>query len=264
MAYPIEKGQRSHLNFTMTIPDSVYTPRQQSPTDTLQSAQVAQASFSLASIWDAIAQCFKSIFGCLFNHSNTQNTQSNTTNLTLKDQVARIAARDQFVWFYKKEENPLTAFLGNFHPCTIRLWGLQFQCAEAAFQAAKFSHDRNIMQRFQNLDGDAAWRLGRQLSQNWSSAANQQWRNRNLQVMREVVNAKFTQNADLKELLLATGHTYLVEHIPVRGRDAFWGDDHNGTGQNWLGRIAMEVRGNLGGGAPVQRNQQYNQFVSRQ
>jgi ribA/ribD-fused uncharacterized protein len=117
------------------------------------------------------------------------------------------------------------------------------------------------MQQFQNLDGEGAFRLGRTLSQGWGQATHNAWRARNLSVMRQVVNAKFQQNADLKELLLATGNAYLVEHIPVKGRDAFWGDDSDGAGQNWLGQIAMETRGNLGGGAPVQRNAQYHQFL---
>ena len=81
--------------------------------------------------------------------------------------------------------------------------------------------------------------------------------------MREVVKAKFSQSSELKELLLATGNAFLVEHIPVKGRDAFWGDDHDGTGQNWLGFILMETRGHLGGARPVNRNQQYNRFIHR-
>jgi ribA/ribD-fused uncharacterized protein len=263
MTTPVQRGPNTGFNFTLPITNQLGAQRQQTPRDTLRPAQSAQTpGFSLRTIWESIANGFKSLFGCLFNRRS--NTISPTTTLTPNAQIARIAARDKFVWFYKQEENPLTAFLGNFHPCSIRLWGMQFRCAEAAFQAAKFSYNRNLMQRFQNLNGEAAWRLGRDLSKNWSLTQVNHWRQNNLPVMRQVVAAKFSQNPDLKNLLLATGNAYLVEHLPVQGRDAFWGDDHNGTGQNWLGRIAMQVRGNLGGGAPVQRNHQYNQFLSRQ
>lgn len=255
MLNPIGRAQNTQFNYTLTAPDSVRILAQR-PVDTLRTTQKARNGFSLATIWEAIVNCFTSLFGCFFN--------STTAPSTSKEQIARIAARDGFVWFFKREENPLTAFLGNFYPCTIRFWGLQFQCAEAVYQAAKFAPDRRTMQRFQNLDGEAAYQLGRSLSRNWSNAQRNRWQHNNLQYMREIVSAKFGQNPDLADLLLATGNAYLVEHPPVRGRDAFWSDDHNGTGQNWLGRIAMEVRGNLGGGAPVGRNQQYNQFLSRQ
>jgi ribA/ribD-fused uncharacterized protein len=207
--------------------------------------------------WDSITQFFQSIYNFLFGSKSTPTPTSD-----VKNTIQEIATRDQFVWFYKKEENPLTSFLGNFHPCTIRLWGLQFACAEAAFQAAKFSSDRTKMQQFKHLNGNDAFLLGRRLSQQWSPVEQSAWRNRNLTVMREVVKAKFEQNADLKALLLSTENAFLVEHIPVKGRDAYWGDDSDGTGQNWLGQIAMETRRDLGGGAPVRKNTQYEQFLT--
>ncbi len=253
MTNPINRKQSISLDYTISIPNVVKKPVLNIPNESLRLTQSAQDGFSLSTIWDAIVNCFNSLFSCFFKTS-----QSPT-----KDEIAQIAARNQFIWFYKKEENPLTAFLGNFHPCSINLWGMQFQCAEAAFQAAKFAPNRNLMQRFQNLDGEAAFNLGRDLSRNWTPTETTLWRNRNLRVMQEVVTAKFSQNADLKELLLATGNAYLVEHIPVKNRDAFWGDDFDGTGQNWLGRIAMEVRGSLGGTHVVPRNPQYNQFLLR-
>lgn len=45
--------------------------------------------------------------------------------------------------------------------------------------------------------------------------------------MREVVYAKFTQNEDLKDVLLGTGDAILVEHT---SNDDFWGDGEDGTG----------------------------------
>jgi ribA/ribD-fused uncharacterized protein len=257
MTHPVQRGQNTPFNYALTVPPSVRVAPQQRPTDSLRTTQNAQGGFSFKAIWDAIVNCFTSCFGRFFNSTQAPSN-------TAKDQIARIAARDHFVWFYKQQENPLTAFLGNFHPCRISYLGFSFRCAEAAYQAAKFHPDRRTMQRFENLDGEAAWQLGRQLSQNWTPAQRNQWQQNSVRIMREVVYAKFCQNADLAELLLATGNAYLVEHTPVRGRDAFWADDHNGTGQNWLGRIAMETRGSLGGSAPVPRNQQYNQFISRQ
>ena len=61
-------------------------------------------------------------------------------------------------------------------------------------------------------------------------------------VMRRAVTAKFTQHAALQALLLSTGDAVLVERTP---RDHFWGDGGDSSGQNWLGRILMEVRAAL-------------------
>ncbi len=272
MTTPIHRGQNTHLNFTLTAPN-VPVQLQQKSVDTLRLTQRAQDGFSVSSLWEAVVKCFKSLLCCFFIFTDSASastqqiprlpTRTGSANTSIQ-QISHVATRDQFIWFYKAEENALTAFLGNFHPCTIRLWNMHFQCAEAAFQAAKFGPNLGIMQRFQNLHGEAAWRLGRELSRNWTPAQQAQWRADNLHIMRMVLNAKFTQNPDLRNLLLATGSAYLVEHLPIRGRDAFWGDDHNGSGQNWLGRIAMEVRGSLGGTGVVPRNHQYNQFLLRQ
>jgi ribA/ribD-fused uncharacterized protein len=54
--------------------------------------------------------------------------------------------------------------------------------------------------------------------------------------MRKAVRVKFLQHEDIREVLLGTGSATIVEHTT---NDRFWGD---GSGQNWLGRILMEVR----------------------
>jgi len=121
---------------------------------------------------------------------------------------------------------------------------MQFQCAEAAFQAAKFAHDRKLMASFTRLTGEQAFKRGKELSASWTSADHDQWRNRNVPIMEKIVQAKFSQNKNLKRLLLKTGGAYLVEHS---NRDSFWADNGDGTGLNMLGKINMRTRGNLGG-----------------
>lgn len=270
MAQPVQKNQSiyspsSNLN---TLPISNHSaPLFQ---DSLNLGSSDQNTTIFDQFWNAIVNFFKSIW---FRFSTSQPTptsidiqthsQPRPTSMGTQTKIQEIAARDRFIWFYKKEENPLTAFMGNFHPCTIRLWGMQFKCAEAAFQAAKFMHNKAQMRYFENLDGEAAFKLGRELSRKWTHENTTAWRNLNRDVMREVVRAKFEQNADLKQLLLATGNAFIVEHIPVKGRDAYWGDDSDGTGKNWLGRIVMETRRDLGGAEPVPRNPQYDQFLNR-
>lgn len=68
------------------------------------------------------------------------------------------------------------------------------------------------------------------------------WDSKRIQVMKTCVKAKFTQHTELTELLLSTGTAHLVEDSPY---DTFWGCGKNGTGQNMLGKILMEVREEL-------------------
>lgn len=56
------------------------------------------------------------------------------------------------------------------------------------------------------------------------------------------LRAKFSQHKELKELLLSTGDATLVEHT-ARGR--IWGDGGDGSGENRLGRLLMQVREEL-------------------
>lgn len=61
-------------------------------------------------------------------------------------------------------------------------------------------------------------------------------------IMREAVRAKFSQHADLHEILLSTGEAEIVEDAP---NDYYWGCGKTGTGQNKLGQILVEIRGEL-------------------
>ncbi|HSI83919.1 MAG TPA: NADAR family protein [Candidatus Methylacidiphilales bacterium] len=61
-------------------------------------------------------------------------------------------------------------------------------------------------------------------------------------MMREALLAKFTQHAQLKELLLNTGDAVLVEHTK---NDSYWGDGGDGSGRNMLGKLLEELRSKL-------------------
>ena len=123
--------------------------------------------------------------------------------------------------------------------------GLTFETAEGAFQAAKFKPKKALMQQFTSLGGDAAWRLAKKLD----GQKRADWMKANVDEMLEVLRAKF-KDPQLKQMLLATASAYLVEHCP-QGRDAFWADNGDGTGQNKLGESLMIVRGEYGGTGPV-------------
>lgn len=154
--------------------------------------------------------------------------------------IQQLAQEFGFVWFYKAPENTTTACFGNFFEAPGRVLGCK--TAEGAFQAQKFVG--NPFPLFAELNGDEAWRLGRShpaaQKANWHQDGKEQ-------AMRHVLADKFSPRSPLAATLLATGNAFLVEHNPVKGRDTFWSDDSDGSGQNMLGRLLMEQRHVLGG-----------------
>jgi ribA/ribD-fused uncharacterized protein len=65
------------------------------------------------------------------------------------------------------------------------------------------------------------------------------WEGVKIDIMKKALLAKFLQHDDLRKKLKGTGKRLLVERSPY---DKFWGDGGDGSGQNWLGRLLMEIR----------------------
>lgn len=126
-------------------------------------------------------------------------------------------------------------FLSNFYEAKVELDGLTYQNNEAAFQAQKCLDDAGKRQ-FTDLDPRAAKRKGR------SVKMRSDWESGKRDLMKDVVLAKFSQNPDLKEKLIATGDAHLEEGNTWGDRT--WGTV-DGVGKNWLGKILMEVREEL-------------------
>lgn len=61
-------------------------------------------------------------------------------------------------------------------------------------------------------------------------------------VMRRAVYEKFKQNSEIKQILIDTGDSEIIEHTT---NDAYWADGGDGSGKNKLGLILMEVRERL-------------------
>lgn len=125
------------------------------------------------------------------------------------------------------------AFLSNFYNAYVTYKGLLYQNSEAAFQAQKCplrAHE------FCCLPPNKAKKLGRQveLRIDWEQVKDTE--------MYEIVKAKFTQNPDLKDLLIKTANEELIEGN--YWNDVYWGVC-KGIGQNKLGKILMKVREEL-------------------
>lgn len=138
-------------------------------------------------------------------------------------------------------------WLSNYFPCRVEWEGRVYGSSEAAYQSGKYpAEDRDV---FTSLDADSARKLTR--TKPYDSQA---WQARKERTMREVNEAKFSQNPELAQKLLATGDRYLEE-------TNWWGDRtwgvYRGEGTNLLGKILMDVRARLAkeqAGAPGKAN----------
>jgi ribA/ribD-fused uncharacterized protein len=133
-------------------------------------------------------------------------------------------------------------FLSNFFPSVIRWNQKDWPTVEHAFQAAKCLNEAERELIRSAASPRKAKALGRKVH------LRPDWEENKEDVMRELVGLKFRQHPDLARRLLATGEAVIVEGN--RYHDNVWGDCYCGLcqgvkGQNLLGQIIMQVRGEL-------------------
>ncbi|MBR6571695.1 MAG: NADAR family protein [Clostridia bacterium] len=130
-------------------------------------------------------------------------------------------------------------FLSNMYTVDFEWDGRVYHSSEAAFQSAK-SLDPEERERFTVMNGVTAKRAGKKVN------LRSDWERVKDAVMEDVVRAKFTQNPELAQRLIATGDMELVEGN--RWHDSYWGYDLiSKKGENHLGKILMKIREELGG-----------------
>lgn len=140
----------------------------------------------------------------------------------------------------------------NWHPVKFEdtLGGIfVFDNTEQAFMYRKacfFEDGETAQEILKETDPQKAKKLGRKIA-NYND---KYWSMAREGYMRFVNYLKYTQNEDLKELLLDTGDKILVEASPY---DCVWGvglreedslilDEANWLGENLLGKALMDVR----------------------
>ncbi len=130
-----------------------------------------------------------------------------------------------------------TFWLSNFYPCKIELDGLRFHSSEAAYMAQKCA-SLLVKESFTTIINPAeAKEVGKHVR------LRSDWDTHRVLAMTRVVHAKFDQNFDIKDKLIATRDAYLEE--TNSWGDQFWGASPEGNGQNMLGQILMFVRSTL-------------------
>ena len=127
----------------------------------------------------------------------------------------------------------------NFWSAPFILENKQWPTVEHYFQAKKFPTDTSLQETIRSASSPAlAKKLGRTCSLHFDSA----WEEHKEEIMKQALTAKFTQNPELRDLLLATGSRPLIEKAYW---DAYWGSGRTGKGKNRMGYLLSEVRENL-------------------
>lgn len=123
--------------------------------------------------------------------------------------------------------------LSNYAICSIWFDRHIYGSVEHAYQAAKTLNEEHRQRVRHMATPNQAKSMGRRLT------LRPDWEEVKVEVMRGLLAEKFAQEPD-HTTLLSTGDEVLVE-----GNwwgDRFWGQCPLGDGENWLGRLLMELR----------------------
>lgn len=149
---------------------------------------------------------------------------------------------EQFTFFW---HGPFS----QWHGCRFKVDAVAYNCAEQFMMAQKavLFHDEESLGK---IMATANPRIQKGLGRKVRGFNPGKWQAQARDIVYRGNWAKFTQNADLRELLLATRGTTLVEASPS---DTIWGiglgeddpraaDRQTWRGTNWLGEVLTRVR----------------------
>ena len=163
--------------------------------------------------------------------------------------MSDVTVTDRFVFFWG-------GWPSQWHPSPFVIDGQSYRCAEQYMMAekARLFGDTEVLRKILKATSPRAQKaLGRQVrgfdAGRWTAACRDAVYRGNL--------AKFSQDEELRALLLATGDRTLVEASPT---DRIWGiglaaddpraqDPSAWRGTNWLGEALMQVRTTLRAGS---------------
>ena len=145
------------------------------------------------------------------------------------------------VRFYRASEKPYGAF-SNLYRREIEFEGEKFATSEHAYQAGK-ARKPEVRKWLMEAPSPALLAMAAHGLYVWD--INPDWSKVKFDRMKRVLQAKFGQHEDLKQLLLSTGTARLVESASVDNAvNRLWGEV-GGVGKNKLGELLMEVRAEL-------------------
>lgn len=126
----------------------------------------------------------------------------------------------------------------NFSPHPLVIDGSFYYTSEHYFQSEKFE-DFTYQQSIRAAKSPMiAARMGR----NKEMPLREDWEESKCEIMKKALWAKVMQHSDVREALIGTGRSEIVEHTK---NDSFWADGGDGSGKNMLGKLLMELRDEL-------------------
>lgn len=150
---------------------------------------------------------------------------------------------DKIVLFYGDE-------FSNFHPCDFKYGDVWYNCSEQYYMSQKALYF-NDMDTYGLIMGTKSPFIQKKLGRSVKGFEQSKWDKVKYNVMLWGCYLKFSQNAELKQMLLDTGEKLLAEASPT---DKIWGiglnqtnpdafDPNNWDGTNMLGKVLMDIRG---------------------
>jgi len=135
-------------------------------------------------------------------------------------------------------------FLSNFWPSMVKAAdGMELPTVEHAYQYEKFiGHWPTLKEPRELVKAAKTPGQAKKVAEACKHLLPTDWHDRKLDVMRRLLSQKFRQGSLLGKQLRDTGSVMLVEGNTWG--DVYWGIC-KGHGENWLGRLLMEIRKGL-------------------
>ena len=167
------------------------------------------------------------------------STTDETPKKEKKPKAMCPASAEGVLRFNKSAGDAPLKELSNYFTSEFVLDGVTYRTLEAYLQSEKYSStDPDYAQKIRDQRNSA---LLRGMAKSKGHTARADWDDVRLNVMRKGLEAKFAMPA-FAAVLLGTG-TALLEQESVD--DAYWGIGADGTGENWTGKLLMELRTKL-------------------
>lgn len=136
---------------------------------------------------------------------------------------------------------------GNMAPFPVTHEGVTWRTTEALFQAMRFE-DESIREMIRMEKSPMGAKM--KAKANVESMTVVQLSEQDLDNMRLVLRLKIEQHPELKQQLIESEDAFIVENCTNRphGSGLFWGSafkDGKWEGQNWLGKLWMELRSEI-------------------
>ena len=161
------------------------------------------------------------------------------TEVPVAGEVAAPVAQENTtpIEFYSKI--PAYREFSNFFPSAFDLDGKRWPTTEHYFQAQKFTATPEYQEEIRLAKTPEK---AKSLGGSREKPIRADWDQVREDVMKKALKAKFTQNADLKAMLLSTGNRPLVEANPT---DSYWGYGRTKKGKNRMGILLQQLRDEL-------------------